>query len=78
MQDENKKVFKNFIEGYAALAVAFQALNAVVEKEAKGGVAWLDEASPVVDMLEDGAKKFMKSFRKLVKLVREESSDNLS
>lgn len=78
MKDENKTVFKNFIEGYASLAVAFQALNAVVEKTAKSDVGWIDEASPVVDMLEDGAKKFAKNFRKLIKLAREESNKNLA
>lgn len=78
MKNENRTFFKNFIEGYVSLAVAFQALNDVVERAAKGDVNSLDEASPVVDMLEDGAKKFAKNFRKLIKLVREESKKNLT
>lgn len=78
MKKENKTFFKNFIEGYVSLAVAFQALNDVVERGAKGDFDSLDEASPVVDMFEDGAKKFAKNFRKLIELAREESNKNLA
>lgn len=78
MKDENKTVFKNFIEGYASLAVAFQALNVAIEKTVEVDDGWIDETSPVVDMLEDGAKKFAKNFRKLIELTREESKKNLA
>lgn len=78
MKNKELTVLQDFVVSYSKLALAFQQLNLIIKEAPTDNVEWIDEASPVVDMLEDGAKTFAKNFRKLIKLAREESSKNLT